>query len=53
VRLASNTINHKTRTTESLKQYEEGQAPWNKVGIDLFEIKGRDYVATVDYLSGS
>ena len=37
---------------EPLKQYEEGQVPWNKVGIDLFEIKGRDYLATVDYFSG-
>ncbi|CAB4039220.1 Retrovirus-related Pol poly [Paramuricea clavata] len=31
---------------------EACQQPWNKVGIDLFEIKGRDYLATVDYFSG-
>ena len=36
---------------ETLIQHKEGVNPWSKIGIDLFEIKDRNYLVTVDYYS--
>ena len=36
---------------ETLKQSSDGQARWVKVGVDLFEFDGRQYLVTVDYFS--
>jgi len=36
---------------ETLCRHEIPHRPWQKVGTDLFEIKGRHYLVTVDYLS--
>ena len=36
---------------ETLWRHEIPHRPWQKVGTDLFEIKGRHYLVTVDYLS--
>ena len=36
---------------ETLIQHEIGQQPWEKVGSDIFEIKGRQYLILVDYFS--
>ncbi|XP_064624557.1 uncharacterized protein K02A2.6-like [Lineus longissimus] len=36
---------------ETLRQHEEGNAPWIKIGTDLFEIRGRQYLVTIDYFS--
>ena len=34
---------HKPRNQkETLRQHEEGETPWSKIGVDLFEIKGRN-----------
>ena len=35
---------------ETLKQSSDGQAPWVKVGVDLFEFDGRQYLVTVEVL---
>ncbi|XP_048577062.1 uncharacterized protein K02A2.6-like [Nematostella vectensis] len=32
--------------------HEIPNRPWEKVGIDLFELNGKDFVLTVDYYSG-
>ena len=36
---------------EPLHQHEEGEAPWERVGIDFFDIKEHSYIVIVDYLS--
>ena len=36
---------------EPLNQHEEGGAPWERVGIDFFDIKEHSYIVIVDYLS--
>ena len=36
---------------EPLLQHEVGTAPWEKIGCDLFEIKGRTYLIVIDYFS--
>ena len=36
---------------ETLKSHEVPDRPWQKVGSDLFELEGRDYLITVDYYS--
>jgi hypothetical protein len=32
---------------ETLKQHDNGAYPWNKIGLDIFEIKGRNYLIAV------
>lgn len=36
---------------ESLMDVDDGGRPWNKIGLDLFEIVGRNYLVIVDYYS--
>ena len=36
---------------ESLQLHELVSTPWEKIGIDLFEIQGRTYLVTIDYFS--
>ncbi|XP_042072601.1 uncharacterized protein LOC106632647 [Haplochromis burtoni] len=36
---------------ETLKPHELTTRPWTKVGTDLFNFEGRDYLITVDYYS--
>ena len=36
---------------EPLKSHEIPNRPWGKVGCDLFQYKGRDYIVCVDYYS--
>ena len=36
---------------ETLKQHDDGQNAWNKIGLDIFEIQGRNYLVAVDYYS--
>lgn len=42
----------KPRTTKPLlKQHDDGGTPWNKIGLDLFEIKDMTYLVAIDYYS--
>ncbi|XP_061177788.1 uncharacterized protein K02A2.6-like [Saccostrea echinata] len=34
-----------------LKQHDDGNAPWNRIGLDLFEIKDKNYLVAIDYFS--
>lgn len=36
---------------EPLKWHELPERPWEKVGVDIFELKSRHYLVTVDYFS--
>lgn len=36
---------------ESLHQHNEGHTPWGKIGCDLFQVKNRHYLVTIDYYS--
>ena len=36
---------------EPLKQHSDGDEPWQKIGLDFFEIAGKHYLAVVDYCS--
>ena len=40
-----------TQPKEPLKQHEVCDRPWQKVATDIFELKGRFYLVTVDYFS--
>jgi len=47
-------ICHKYDTSpqkETLMSHDVPTRPWEKVGVDLFEIENRDYLVTVDYYS--
>ena len=36
---------------EPLKQHSDGDEPWQKIGLDFFEIAGKHYLAVVDHYS--
>lgn len=36
---------------EPLKQHKEGDEPWQKIGLDIFQIAHKYYLVTVDYYS--
>ena len=36
---------------EPLRQHNEGRYPWEKCGVDLFELNGKTYLIVVDYFS--
>jgi len=36
---------------EPLRQHDGGNYPWEKIGLDLFEIQGRTYLLAIDYFS--
>ena len=38
-------------SSEPLRQHSDGDEPWQKIGLDLFEIAGKHYLAVVDYYS--
>ena len=42
----------KPRATKPLlKQHNDSNTPWNKIGFDLFEIKNKTYLVAIDYYS--
>ena len=41
----------KSQCKETLMSHEVSQKPWQKIGVDLFTIHGKDYLITVDYFS--
>jgi len=41
----------KKQQKETLMSHDPSERPWQKVGTDLFEIHGMDYLVTVDYYS--
>ena len=43
--------NRQYHQQEPLIAHEVPTAPWHKVGMDLFSLKGRDYLLVVDYFS--
>ena len=38
-------------TKTPLIQHSDGGQPWNKIGLDLFQIKDKHYLVSVDYFS--
>ena len=38
---------------ETLMTHDLPDRPWEKVGVDLMQLHGRDYLITVDYLASS
>ena len=36
---------------EPLRQHSDGDEPWQKIGLDLFQIAGKHYLAVVNYYS--
>ena len=40
-----------TNQPETLQPHDLPSRPWEKVGTDLFELNGKDYLVTVDYFS--
>ena len=43
--------NRNKQQSEPLQTHEAPQVPWEKVGMDLFTVKGKEYIAVVDYYS--
>lgn len=42
----------KPRTMKPLlKQYDDDNFPWNKIGLNLLEIKNKTYLEAIDYFS--
>ncbi|XP_061190532.1 uncharacterized protein K02A2.6-like [Saccostrea echinata] len=41
----------KPRNINPLLKHDDGNAPWNKIGLDLFEIKDKNYLVAIDYFS--
>jgi hypothetical protein len=37
---------------ETLQQVDDGEYPWDRIGMDLFVIEGKWYLVIVDYFSG-
>lgn len=40
-----------SQNKEPLKPHEIPALPWNKIGCDIFEIKGKKYLLVIDYFS--
>ncbi|XP_024890884.1 uncharacterized protein K02A2.6-like [Temnothorax curvispinosus] len=41
----------KSQNREPLKSHEIPNLPWNKIGCDIFELKGKKYLLLIDYFS--
>ena len=37
---------------EPLMCHKDGDGPWRKIGVDLFDLDGTNYLLTIDYFSG-
>ena len=37
---------------EPLMCHKDGDGPWRKIGVDLFDLSGTNYLLTIDYFSG-